>query len=135
MSARRLLGLFVLWLAISAPTPGSVGSCSGDRLDRPADLSQYCQQREQLICVRRFLRKEITAAARDACRWSGIDLCAQRSFAKDCQPTQRQADACLNALASFDTLHTPDDQVADCNTKALCNVPKAPNSDAGAGSP
>lgn len=134
MSARKLALLVGLWLCVIAPTPGSVGSCNGDRLDRAADLRQYCEQREQLICVRRFLRKEITAAARDSCRYRGIDACMQRSFAASCQPTQRQANACLNALASFDTLNTADDAVPECQTGALCNAPLQTTSDAGASS-
>jgi hypothetical protein len=120
-----------------APTPGSVGACGGDSLDEPTDLRSYCEEREQLVCVRRFLRKEITERERDACRWDAIDACALRRFTPECQPTQRQAQTCLNALSSFDTLQTRESELPECNTRALCdNTPSEEAADGGGfGSP
>jgi hypothetical protein len=110
------------WCLIVAPTPGSVGSCGTDVLDEPTDFMSYCQKREELICTRRYLRKEITAETRDACRWDGVDACARRAFPPDCKPTRRQSEACLNALASFDTLNTPEADLPECKQKALCTA-------------
>jgi len=122
-------------LAIAAPTPGSVGACGGDDLDGPADFQSYCRTREQLGCVRRFLRKEITEAERDACRWDAVDTCKQRSFPRECQPSRREAQACLNALSSFDTLRTKENKLPECNTQALCTATPDEPVDAGAFGP
>lgn len=122
MNRRSLPWLVLGWFFLCAPTPGAVGSCGKDELAGPADFMSYCQQREELICTRRFLRKEITAQTRDACRWDGVDACARRSFPSDCRPTKRETQACLTALASLDDLNTPDDQIPECNEKALCTA-------------
>lgn len=119
---RWLLFALLGWSLIVAPTPGSVGSCGTDELAEPTDFKSYCQKREELICTRRYLRKEITAETRDACRWDGVDACARRAFPSDCRPTRRQSEACLNALASFDTLETPEDNISECKQKALCTA-------------
>ncbi len=132
MSARRLAFVVGAWLALMGPTPGAVGACGGDDLAGPADFQPYCQQREQLICVRRDLRREITDAERDRCRLAGIDACKLRSFPSDCHPTERQARTCLNALASFDTLNTKEDKLPECVTSALCQLPPSAASDAAA---
>jgi hypothetical protein len=131
VKSRWLLTLMLGWLLISAPTPGAVGSCGADKLDVPSNFSSYCQNRGQLVCVRRFLRKEITADSRDSCRWAAIDACALRSFASRCTPTLRQTDACLTALSSFDTLSTPDDAIPECDEKILCTATPSQASDAG----
>ncbi len=120
MSFRRLALVAVMWFGIVGPTPGAVGDCNGSKLDQPADVGGYCRQREELTCVRRFLRGEISASARDACRWDAIDTCAARSFAASCRPKAWQTRACLNALASFDTLQTKESDLSECNTRALC---------------
>jgi len=102
-------------LLLSATTPGAVGSCNGDdALSRTAEFHSYCEQREQLLCIRRFLREEITAEARDLCLWDALDACAQRAFPAGCEPTQREADACVRALSALDTVNTPDDQIDEC---------------------
>jgi hypothetical protein len=133
VKSRRWIWLVPGFWLLCAPTPGSVGSCGGDDQSQPADFSSYCQQREELGCVRRFLRKEITAEARDSCRWDAIDACARSSFPADCRPTRRQAQACLNALASFDTLQTAETDVAECKQKSLCNAAPSQQLDAGVG--
>jgi hypothetical protein len=133
VSTRTLLFMLLAWLILCAPTPGSVGSCGTDELDNSADFSSYCQQREQLVCVRRFLRKEITEASQEECRWNAIDTCARSAFPSDCRPTRRQTDACLNALSSFDTLKTNDQDIPECKLQQLC--PAAIQSDAGVDNP
>jgi hypothetical protein len=120
VSARTPLFMLLGWMLICAPTPGAVGSCGTDELDNRADFSSYCQQREQLACVRQFLRKEITEDAQDKCRWDAIDMCARSAFPSDCRPTRRQTEACLNALSSFDTLKTKEADIPECKQKALC---------------
>jgi hypothetical protein len=135
MKSRALLFIPLAWLLVSAPTPGSVGSCGADQLNDPADFSSYCQQREQLGCVRRFLRKEITAATRDQCRWDAIDACSRSAFPSDCRPTRREADACLNALSSFDTLSTQEQNIPECKQKALCMATPSEQTDAGIDKP
>jgi hypothetical protein len=119
---RELVLLGLGWCLLSATTPGAVGSCGTDELGRPAEFSSYCQMREELACTRRFLRKEITAETRDSCRWNAIDECARRAFPPDCQPTRRVTEACLRALASFDTLSTPESELRECQEKALCTA-------------
>jgi hypothetical protein len=122
------------WFLLSGTTPGAVGSCGEDETSRPADFASYCQQHDELICTRRFLRKEITAEARDSCRWDAVDACERRAFPSGCAPTQREADACLRALASFDTLSTPDTDLEECQRKALCKATPSEQPDAGVGS-
>jgi hypothetical protein len=126
-----------LVLLLAGPAPGAVGSCSGGaNLDRIADLQSYCKEREQLVCVRRGLRKELSQAQTNDCRRTAIAQCELRSWSPGCQPTQRQTRACLNALRSTDTLHTSEDRIAECNAKALCTAqaePDAGTADAGVG--
>jgi hypothetical protein len=110
----------LLFALLTGPTSGATGSCGGDELDREADLEEYCQQREQYVCVRQQLRREITVGERDDCRRQGIADCRNRSWAPRCRPTERQTRACLNALASLDTLDTPEDELEECQTEALC---------------
>jgi hypothetical protein len=135
VNARTLLYGSMFFVLIAAPTPGSVGSCGADKLDDSADFSSYCQQREQLGCVRRFLRNEITAATRDQCRWDAIDACARSAFPSDCRPTRRETDACLNALSSFDTLKTQEDAIPECDQKALCHATPSEQPDSGVDNP
>ena len=61
-----------LMLLLGGPTPGAVGSCGGDDLAGFADIQSYCSEREQLICVRRELRKEIDARRARRCRREAI---------------------------------------------------------------
>ncbi|MGD8859655.1 MAG: hypothetical protein PVI30_06575 [Myxococcales bacterium] len=124
----RPLWAALLFLFLGGPTPGAVGSCDADP-DGFADLQAYCQQREELVCVRRSLRKEITIGEREECRRRAIALCAQRTWAPDCRPTERQARACINALFARDTLYTPEDELEECNTEALCNVRLTPQAE------
>jgi hypothetical protein len=128
------LASLLLVLLLGGPTPGAVGSCSGEgKLDAFADLQSFCKEREQLECVRRALRKELTTQQRDDCRRAAIMDCEQRSWAPGCHPTERQADACLNALRSLDTLSTKEKDIAECNQQALCTTRHAAQaSDAGA---
>jgi hypothetical protein len=132
MRSRVLLSIALGWLLVSAPTPGSVGSCGTSDLDLSADFLSYCQQREELGCTRQFLRKEITAQARDTCRWDAIDACGRRQFPADCRPTRRETEACLNALSSFDTLQTKEADIPECKQKVLCTATPSEQRDAGA---
>jgi hypothetical protein len=127
--------LLVLSMLIMAPTPGSIGSCSDDDQDLPADFRSYCEQREELGCTRRFLRKEITAATRDECRWEAIDACSRSAFPSDCRPTRRETQACLNALASFDTLSTKEQDIPECKKQALCTATPSEQPDGGVENP
>jgi hypothetical protein len=113
------VGLMAL---LGGPTPGAVGACGGDQLDEPADLQAYCTERDQLVCVRRSLRKELSYAERDDCRRLAIAQCPDRFWLPECQPTRRQARACLNALRSFDTLHTREDEIEECSPSRLCGI-------------
>lgn|GEM_PF-3407627 len=122
MKRRAILLIGLGWMAIAAPTPGAVGSCGNDELSEAAKFSDYCEQREQLLCTRKFLRKEITAEARDLCRWDAIDACDRRSFPGDCRPSRRETEACLRALSSLDTLDTPESEIAECSRSALCKA-------------
>lgn len=122
MTRRWFVSMVVIAGLASAATPGSVGSCGGDELDASADFDSYCRERAELECTRRFLRKEITADTRDMCRWKGIDVCSVSSFPSDCRPSKRLTEACLNALASFDTLETKEQDLPECKQKVLCTA-------------
>ncbi|MDH5671684.1 MAG: hypothetical protein OEZ06_06015 [Myxococcales bacterium] len=131
---RAALGLGLLAF-LGGPTPGAVGSCDED-LDGFVDLREYCKEREELVCVRRWLRKELTDEARDDCRREALSLCERRVWRPDCRPTERQARACLNALRAKGTVKTPEDELETCNREALCTVRESQDSndsDAGSG--
>jgi hypothetical protein len=130
---RALLLIGLGWMAIAAPTPGAVGSCGSDDLAEAANFSSYCQQREQLICTRRYLRKEITAETRDSCRWDAIDACDRRAFPSDCAPTKRETEGCLRALSSLDTLDTKEDKISECSQSALCKATPSEEEASGGG--
>jgi hypothetical protein len=120
--ARRVVGWLFIALLISAPTPGAVGSCGSDELAAPADLVAYCTEREELICVRRHERRELSVIERDQCRRDEIARCAHRFWAPGCAPTKREANACLNALRSLDTLSTRESELDECQSEALCTA-------------
>ena len=122
MSRPRIAGWLLLALLISAPTPGAVGSCGSDELGEPAELVAYCTEREELICVRRHERREISVIERDKCRRDEIKRCARRYWAPGCAPTKREARACLNALRSLETLSTPESELEECQSEALCTA-------------
>jgi hypothetical protein len=130
-SARLPWSLLFLWVFIVAPTPGAVGSCEDDDLDEPVEFSYYCRNREELHCVREFLRKNITERERDQCRWDAVDACRRRAFPSDCHPSKRAAEACLRALRSLDTLDTKDDALEECDSDALCRSTPGENPDGG----
>lgn len=130
MKSRWLLVGFV-WCLLVAPTPGAVGSCEEGDQNEPVEFTYYCRNREELACVRKFLRKEITERERDQCRWDAVDRCNRRDFPSTCHPTKRAADACLNALRSFDTLKTPENKLPECDSDALCRATPSEEPDAG----
>lgn len=119
---RRFVGWSFIALLISAPTPGAVGSCGSDELSGQADLVAYCTEREELICVRRHERREISLIEQDKCRREQIARCSHRYWAPGCAPTKREANACLNALRSLDTLSTPESELEECQSEALCTA-------------
>lgn len=123
---RIVVVLLVLSPLLGGPTPGAVGSCGGDDLDQSADLQTYCVEREDLTCVRRWHRNEINDQQMNECRLDARTLCARRTWSNDCRPTERQARACIHALASSDTLQTPEDEVRECSIEALCTVTTLP---------
>jgi hypothetical protein len=75
------------------------------------------------------LRKEITAEARDLCRWDAIDACDRRAFPSDCQPSRRETEACLRALSSLDTLDTQETEISECSRSALCKATPSEDQD------
>jgi hypothetical protein len=89
-----------------------------------AELGPYCEEREQLICWRRYLRGELEGGEREVneCRAAAISQCQNRYWPPDCQPTERQTGACLNALSSYDTLDTPESDIPECSVQTLCRV-------------
>jgi hypothetical protein len=118
----QLAIVFGFALLIAAPTPGAVGSCGGDELSEEADVIDYCQQREQLMCERRRRRGELTDDGAQVCRHQVIDLCAHRFWPSECRPTERVARACLNALRSLDTLNTKEADIDECKAESLCSI-------------
>lgn len=130
LSARTAL-IALLWCFVVAPTPGAVGSCGESDLSAPVGFSYYCRNREELVCVRRFLRKEYTERERDTCRWDAVDACRRRDFPSTCHPTKRAAEACLNALRSFDTIDIKETELEECNSDTLCRVTPSEDPDGG----
>jgi hypothetical protein len=131
---KRLATSLLLFLFIAGPTPGAVGSC-GEEVSY-APLVPYCEEREQLVCWRRYLRGELPGGQKavDACRRNAIELCRYRAWSPDCRPTTRQANACINALESYDTLELDESRIPECSTESLCRVkvePLTAPSDAG----
>ncbi len=122
MNNPRLIAAAFLLLFICGPAPGAVGSC--DEVRRLADPVPYCEEREQLICWRRYLRGELEGGESEVneCRVHAISRCQDRYWAPDCQPTERQTRACLNALRSYDTLDTPESEIEQCSVETLCRV-------------
>lgn len=114
----------VLWMGLfAAPTPGAVGSCDQRDSDMDfVDLVPYCREKEQLICWRRGLRDELSESKVVDCRRKAIKDCESRFWSSDCRPTQRQAQACLNALKSTHTVQTEESDIEECSTTALCTV-------------
>ena len=62
MTAKRVLCALGLFLLCAGPTPGAVGDCKGDAGDEPADLTEYCIEKNELICVRRAERDRRVSA-------------------------------------------------------------------------
>lgn len=126
-----LWSLLLLVPVLSGPAPGAVGGCGcgDDPLDAPADLEAYCIEREQLVCVREFERGTGSVLDRDDCRRAVVEVCANRSFPRGCEPSQREAQACLNALHSRSTLDRRADQLREC--RDLCNFDAALQADGG----
>jgi hypothetical protein len=120
--SRALFALIIL-LMLGAPTPGAVGSCGAE--DGEADLFSFCREREELTCWRRGLRRELTEKAVTECRENAIEQCKQRVWAPECRPTERQAEACINALRSLDTVQTVESRIAECKEKRLCTAEAA----------
>jgi len=120
----RSLLLLALALLIAAPTPGAVGSCGGDELTEEAEVTSYCQEREQLICERKRRRGDLDDDGAQLCRHEVIELCAKRFWPNDCRPTKRVARACLNALRSLDTLEIKDEtkNIEECKAESLCTI-------------
>lgn len=122
MNAKRALWALGLFLLCGGPTPGAVGDCQGDQGDEPADLREYCIEKNELICVRRAERNDIAISESTQCRYDVIDACMRSSWAGDCRPTVRQTEACLNALYDRETLNTPEDEIEECQRASLCSV-------------
>lgn len=131
--ATRLLGWTLLAAVLGGPTPGAVGSCGGDDLADTADLASYCVDREDLVCVRRGARGELSIQGIDECRHTAREVCARRWWSPECRPSEREARACLNALRSSDTLATPEDQIDECQVSTLCHAREAAPIDKGGG--
>jgi hypothetical protein len=123
--------LVALALLLGGPTPGAVGECKGDDGEELADLETYCVEREDLMCVRQAERGDLSEVATIECRQEGRAACDQRTWSPDCWPTKRQAEACLRALRSRDTLDTPDDEIEECSVDVLCRVRRTEAPDAG----
>jgi hypothetical protein len=122
MTTKRTLWALALFLLCGGPTPGAVGDCQGDELAEPADIAEYCREKNELICVRRAERDEISRSDSDECRRDVIDACQRSRWAGDCRPTLRQTEACLNALYDRATLDTPEDEIVECQRASLCKV-------------
>jgi hypothetical protein len=113
--------VFLLFF-VCGPAPGAVGSCEEE--PRLAELRPYCEEREQLVCWRRYLRGEMEGGESEvnACRLAAISLCRDRYWPPDCRPTERRTRACLDALRSYDTLYTPESEIPECSAETLCRT-------------
>ena len=109
-------------LLLVGPTPGATGACGRDPLEGPADVIAYCMEREELGCERARLRGDKTAEEAADCRRAVRLVCARRFWPEDCRPTRRVAQACLNALHAVETLHTPEDEIEECQADRFCSI-------------
>ena len=119
---KRALIVVGLAALLVGPTPGATGSCGGDPLDGPADVIRYCMEKEELGCQRQRLRGEIEQEEANDCRRAVRLLCARRFWPADCRPSQRIAQACLNALHAVETLQTPEDEIEECQAVKFCSI-------------
>jgi len=128
---RGLLAMLGLAL-LTGPSEGAVGSCSDktDPLAGPADAAAYCDEREQLLCLRRYERGELNFPEREDCRRKAVAVCQTREFFPGCAPTERQVRACLDALHSRSTLDRNVGEIKECNS--LCELDSAAQLDGGA---
>jgi len=138
----RVVVTLILAMLLVGPTPGAVGSCNQNEDDNPVldmgdEMIDYCQEKEELTCFRQGERGELDKEKGevDACRKAVRRICETRTWQPDCRPTKRQAEACINALRSMDTLDTEESKIKECSEDALCNVeyekPESSDSDAG----
>lgn len=127
---RRMLVAIGLLLLLGGPTPGAVGNC-GEESAPLVDLIDYCVDRELLSCRRRQLRGELTVDTYEDCANKAVrEICPSRFWAPGCRPTTRQANACIEALRSYDTLHIEERDLPECKVSALCTA-AVPSSDGG----
>lgn len=118
----RVLFAGLILFLLTGPSQGAVGSCSdgSDPLGGPADVQAYCDEREQLVCMRRYERGELNFAEREACRRAAVTVCQNRTFLPGCVPSEREAQACLAALHSRSTLDQTVNQIRVC--RELCDA-------------
>ncbi len=124
---RRALVATSLLLLLGGPTPGAVGSC-GEESAPLVDLVDYCVDRELLSCRRRQLRGELNDDTYADCADDVVRvICPSRFWAPGCRPTTRQANACIEALRSYDTLQIEERDLPECKVSALCTIEMQPS--------
>ncbi|MBX3250129.1 MAG: hypothetical protein KF901_23325 [Myxococcales bacterium] len=95
-----IVGLFVL---VVGPAPGEVGGCGSEQV--VADPIDYCLQTGAWDCRRQEFRGEIDDV--EACVDELPEACRGAAWPAACAPfpTNREAQACLDALARVDNVY------------------------------
>lgn len=109
MMRYALFGLLVLCIG---PAPGEVGGCGDSEI--PADARDFCQQRDAWECRRAEARGEITDV--QACVDEIPAACSAFNWPFMCRPfpTNREAQACIDALALQSNVNTPLNEIGAC---------------------
>ncbi|MEM9067782.1 MAG: hypothetical protein AAGE52_04725 [Myxococcota bacterium] len=110
MRAMILIGLLALCVG---PAPGEVGGCNSDTT--VADAEDFCRQQSAWICRRQEFRGEIADV--QGCVDEIPAACAGSNWPFTCQPfpTNREAQACIDALALESNVETPVEDLSACN--------------------
>ncbi len=93
----KRIALMALLALAAGPAPGEVGGCGSDAV--VADAEDFCRQRDAWECRRREYRGEIDDV--QSCVDAVEPSCEGFNWPFTCQPfpTNREVQACLDALA------------------------------------
>jgi len=111
IATRLALGVIVFVL-LAGPTPGAVGSCGEEAVDARAE--QFCIDKKYYTCQRENGFGRDPTCEREAI----FDNCLGHTFPAGCSPSERQTDACINALQQPSGI--PTSAIVECQEATLC---------------
>lgn len=104
----------LLVLALGGPSPGHIGSCDGSA--ELAGAADFCERYRTYYCARELMGGRLPASEYQACiqrtgpnSGDPFTYCSRFAFTPGCEPSQRTADACIDALARTDVSVRSDD--------------------------